>query len=92
MALISMVVTSIVPWPPYRFSGDQVLELVNNTAAFENRAGREHSLEPAAIIPLAIKAMEHQLDEFSEAGRASDGRSRFVHLAPHLVPPRHRTQ
>jgi hypothetical protein len=39
MALISMVVTSIVPWPPYRFSGDQVLELVNITAAFENRAG-----------------------------------------------------
>jgi hypothetical protein len=29
---------------------------------------REHSLEPATIIPLAIKAMEHQLDEFSEAG------------------------
>ena len=29
---------------------------------------REHSLEPATIIPQAIKAMEHQLDEFSEAG------------------------
>jgi hypothetical protein len=29
---------------------------------------REHSLEPATIIPLAIKAMEYQLDEFSEAG------------------------
>jgi hypothetical protein len=39
MALISMVVTSIVPWPPYRFSDDQGLELVNITAAFENRAG-----------------------------------------------------
>ena len=36
MALISMVVTSVVPWPPYRFSDDQVLELVNITAAFEN--------------------------------------------------------
>lgn len=36
MALISMVVTSIVPWPPYRFPDDQLLELVNIAAAFEN--------------------------------------------------------
>jgi plasmid replication initiation protein len=28
-----MVVTSIVPWPPYRFCGDQVLELVKFSAA-----------------------------------------------------------
>jgi hypothetical protein len=52
-------------------------EVVESVEAYT----REHSLESATIIPLAIKAMEHQLDEFSEAGRASDGRSRFVHLA-----------
>jgi hypothetical protein len=29
---------------------------------------KEHSLEPATLIPLAIKALEHQVDEFGEAG------------------------
>jgi hypothetical protein len=28
---------------------------------------KEHSLEPATLIPLAIKAQEHQLDIFCEA-------------------------
>jgi hypothetical protein len=28
---------------------------------------KEHSLEPATLIPLAIKAQEHQLDIFFEA-------------------------
>ena len=31
-----MVVTSIDPWPPHRFSDDQVLELVTITAVFES--------------------------------------------------------
>ena len=39
-------------------------EVVESVEAYT----REHSLEPATIIPQAIKAMEHQLDEFSEAG------------------------
>jgi hypothetical protein len=39
-------------------------EVVESVEAYT----REHSLESAMIIPLAIKAMEHQLDEFSEAG------------------------
>jgi hypothetical protein len=29
---------------------------------------KERSLEPATLFPLAIKALEHQADEFSEAG------------------------
>ena len=29
---------------------------------------REHSLEPATLIPLAIKAQENQSEKFSEAG------------------------
>jgi hypothetical protein len=28
---------------------------------------KEHSLEPGTLIPLAIKALAHQADEFSEA-------------------------
>jgi hypothetical protein len=39
-------------------------EVVESVEAYT----REHSLEPATIIPQAIKAMAHQLDEFSEAG------------------------
>ena len=31
-----MVVTSIDPWPPHRFSDDRVLELVTITAVFES--------------------------------------------------------
>jgi len=42
---------------------------------------RDHSVEPATLIPLAIKAQENQSDKFSESGRAPDGRSRFVCLA-----------
>jgi hypothetical protein len=29
---------------------------------------KDRSAEPATLIPLAIKAEEHQLDEFTEAG------------------------
>jgi hypothetical protein len=36
---------------------------------------KARSLEPSTLIPLAIKAQEHQLDEFTEAAGAPDGRS-----------------
>lgn len=42
-----MVVTSIDPWPPYRFSDDQVLELVTMTAIFENDSESAASSPPA---------------------------------------------
>ena len=70
MALISMVVASIVPWPPYRFSDDQVLELVNIIAAFENDA------EGAASGMVWIQIVEPQ--EFAmvqpEGGYMMDNR------------------
>lgn len=43
---------------------------------------KEYSLEAATLIPLAIKAQEHQSDIFCEAGRAPDAGSRFVRMAP----------
>jgi hypothetical protein len=47
--------------PIYLTFPPEVLESVEAYA-------REHSLEPATLIPLAIKAQENQSDKFSEAG------------------------
>ena len=43
---------------------------------------KEHSLEPATLIPLAIKAQEHQSDIFCEADARLMQDSRFVRMAP----------
>src|ERR1700730_6428361 len=47
--------------PVYLTFPPEVLESVEAYA-------REHSLEPATLIPLAIKAQENQSEKFSEAG------------------------
>ena len=39
-------------------------EVIERVAAYT----RDHSVEPATLIPLAIKAQENQSDKFSEAG------------------------
>ena len=38
-------------------------EVIESVVAYTN----DHSVEPATLIPLAIEALEHQVDEFSEA-------------------------
>ena len=43
---------------------------------------KEHSLEPATLIPLAIEAQEHQLDIFCEAAERLMQDSRFVRKSP----------
>ena len=40
------------------------LEVIESVVAYT----KDRSVEPATLIPLAIKAQEHQLDQFSEAG------------------------
>jgi hypothetical protein len=39
-------------------------EVIESVVAYT----KDHSMEPATLIPLAIKAQEHQLREFTEAG------------------------
>jgi hypothetical protein len=39
-------------------------EVIESVVAYT----KDRSVEPATLIPLAIKAQEHQLDEFTEAG------------------------
>ena len=39
-------------------------EVIERVAAYT----KDHSIEPATLIPIAIEALERQLDEFTEAG------------------------